>query len=107
MSKHVDLVVTNTKFGRRLFEAPNFSNLREGDKIKVDTRAGIVEATVIAVAMSEVHEGYNYNFIITACGATKPLRKVVSKITETEFEYPDEVEEEVEDESNDTDESDC
>ena len=94
MNKHVDMVITNTKFGRRLFEAPSFSNLRKGDKIKVDTRAGIVEATVIDVAMSEVHEGYNYNFIITACGATKPLRKVVSKITETEFKYP---EEEVED----------
>ena len=90
MSKHVDMVVTNTKFGRRLFEAPSFSNLRDGDKIKVDTRAGIVEATVINVAVAEVHDGYNYNFIITACGATKPLRKVVSKITETEFEYTEE-----------------
>lgn len=94
MSKHVDMVVANTKFGRRLFEAPSFTNLREGDRIRVDTRAGIVEATVIAVAVSEVHEGYNYNFIINACGATKPLKKVVSKITETTFEYP---EEEVED----------
>ena len=90
MSKHVDMVVTNTKFGRRLFEAPSFSNLRKGDTIKVDTRAGIVEATVLDVAISEVHEGYNYNFIITACGATKPLRKVVSKITETKFVYQEE-----------------
>ena len=103
MSKHVDMVVTNTKFGRRLFEAPKFSGLREGDKVKVDTRAGIVEATVLAVSPAEVYDGYNYNFIITACGATKPLRKVVSKITETKFEYS----EEVEDEQNDTDESDC
>lgn len=94
MSKHVDMVVANTKFGRRLFEAPNFANLKKGDKIKVDTRAGIVEATVIDVAVSEVYEGYNYNFIINVCGATKPLKKVVSKITETTFEYP---EEEVED----------
>lgn len=102
--KHVDLVVADTRFGNRLFEAPSFTGLRKGDKIKVDTRAGIIEATVVDVSPSEVHEGYLYNFVITACGATKPLRKVVSKITETEFKYPEEV---PEDEQDNTDESDC
>lgn len=105
MSKHVDMVVARTECGdRRLFEAPSYTGLREGDKIKVDTSCGVVEATVVDVTMSEVYEGYLYNFIINACGATKPLRKVISKITETKFEYP---EEEVEDEQDNTDQSDC
>lgn len=95
MSKHVDMVVARTECGdRRLFEAPNWSNLRQGDRIRVDTQSGVIDATVVAVANAEVFDGWNYNFIITACGATKPLKKVISKVTETIFEYS---EEEVED----------
>ena len=91
MSKHVDMVVARTECGdRRLFEAPNWSNLRKGDRIKVDTQCGVIDATVVAVANAEVFDGWNYNFIITACGATKPLKKVISKIVETTFEYSEE-----------------
>ena len=84
--KHVDLVVVTTECGeRRLFEAPSYSPLKEGDVVKVDTSCGVINGIVTAISRSEVLDGFEYNFIITACGATKPLRRVISKVVEISF----------------------
>ena len=106
MVKYVDLVAVRTDMGKRLFRAPAWSHLSEGSCVRVDTRVGTKTGTVLASETVQ-YEGAEYEFAIKLCGATKPLRKVIAKVVEREFDYSEEEEvekEEVCDEENDTDE---
>ena len=92
MSKYIDLVVVNTEFGKRIFEAPSWSYLKAGERVRVDTRAGEVEGTVIDSSTVAVDE---LDFYFNLTEATKPLKRVVARVIESRFEYPEEVEEDV------------
>lgn len=94
--KTIDLVLCEhdlNKGQKFLFQAPMFSCLKNGDKVMVDTKYGERVATV--VASCSVGEGTEqYEMIVQACGASEPLKKVISKITYRKFEYEGESENE-------------
>lgn len=92
----IDLVLCEhdlNKGKKFLFQAPMFSYLEKGDKVVVDTKYGEQVATVLASC--SVGKGTEqYTMIVQACGATEPIKKVISKITYRKFEYSDEGESE-------------
>jgi len=85
---YIDLVLckhdgNNNNF---LFYAPAWSNLKEGDRVIVNTQYGESDAVVVATNCVEYKDD-DYNFIIKATGATKPLRKVLKKVEYRELNY--------------------
>ena len=72
--------------------------------MKVDTRAGEIEGTVIDCSTVAVDK---LDFYFNLTNATKPLRRVLARVIEKKFEYPEETVEEFEDEQDNTDQSDC
>lgn len=92
MSKYIDLVVVSTRFGKRIFEAPSWSYLKAGERVKVDTRAGEVDGTVIDSSTVAVDE---LDFYFNLTEATRPLKRVVARVVESRLNYPEEIEEDV------------
>ena len=86
MREYVDIVVVDTQFGKRVFEAPAWTHLKEGDRVTVDTRAGIVDGTVLG-SNTVAGNSDEYEFIFIISDATRPLRRVISKVTERKLEY--------------------
>lgn len=81
---YLDLVVVDTQFGKRLFMAPAWSYFKPGDRVKVDTRAGAVEGTVLG---SKTEDANDLDFYFSLTDATKPLKRVIAKIIESELSY--------------------
>lgn len=76
--------------GKFLFYAPAFNNLK-GKEVIVETKNGLAKAIVEdSLTIDTENEGYRY--ILNLAGATKPLRKVVSVIRYSEFDYDEETE---------------
>ena len=98
MAKYVDLVLARHDTESRcatdyLFEAPSWTYLNAGDEIMVDTKNGIAHATVEAVC-TVTKDSSEYWFIVKACKAYAPLRRVLSRVMYREFTYEDEEENE-------------
>ncbi len=86
LCKHVDSLD-----GRLyLFYAPAFSGLKKGDRVIVDTKHGeqLVEVKGIETVDTKLPI---YDFILTAAGAKKPLRKVISLVINKEMEYDEDL----------------
>ena len=81
---YLDLVVVDTQFGKRLFRAPAWSYFKPGDRVKVDTRAGAVVGTVLDSKTEVVND---LDFYFSCTDATKPLKRVIAKIIESELNY--------------------
>ena len=74
-----------------LFYAPSFSNL-VGLEVIVETKHGEAKA-VVEDSLTIDPTDEKFKFILKLAGATKPLRKVVSKVKYYGFVYDDETEE--------------
>ena len=82
MDKFVSLVaVKHKEYQDRsfLFEAPRGVTLKEGEIVVVDTQYGEQLGIVTAVHNFVYYDGVDYNFIVKAMGATKPLKKVIGE----------------------------
>ena len=69
-----------------LFQMPKYENLKEGDRVIVDTQKGEQEAVIVESA-TVCEDDSEIQMIIKAAGATLPLRRVLRKIVYKEFEY--------------------
>ena len=71
-----------------LFETPRYASLKFGDKVYVEDSDDV--ATVTAVWNSVFLDNGDkdaFDMIVTACGATLPLKKLVSKVNISKFTY--------------------
>jgi len=73
-----------------LFYAPAFSGLKKGDSVIVDTKYGQKLAEVKDIETVDTKLPV-YDFIVTAAGATKPLRKIIYRVINDELEYEEEL----------------
>lgn len=94
MSKYIDLVVckhdnSDTPY---LFYAPEWSSLKEGDRVLVEIKRGVKEATVVFSGTVELNSD-EYKLALSASNA-KELKKVLKKIVYKEFDYKEETEDE-------------
>ena len=92
MSNYIDLVACKHPNDNRayLFKAPNFSHLKNGDKVIVETRLGEKEVEVVATYTIGSDQDELLSMIIALSGAEIPLKRVLKKITYREFEYEEE-----------------
>ena len=91
-SDYMDLVLCEIKGVEHpvLFRAPAFTHMNKGDRVIVEEFGG-AEATVLGIMTVDIiSEKNNFDFILTACGATAPLGKVLSKLFVRDLEYEDE-----------------
>lgn len=92
MSEYIDLVIC--KHGNNpnafIFQAPEWSTLKAGDKVIVETKKGEAEATVERVYTVNTTDKEEFEFIMMASGASLPLKKVLKKVTYKVFRYEDE-----------------
>lgn len=86
LCKHVDSLDGHIY----LFYAPAFSGLKKGDRVIVDTKHGEQSAEVKGIETVDTKLPV-YDFILTAAGATKPLRKVISLVINKEMEYDEDL----------------
>ena len=73
-----------------LFHAPAFSYLKKGDFVEVETSKGRQLAMVISCFTLSKSETDKIDFIMNATGASKDVKKVLSKVDYKEFEYEQE-----------------
>ena len=92
MSEYIDLVIC--KHGNNpnafIFQAPEWSALKTGDKVIVENKKGESEATVERVYTVNTKDREEFEFIMMASGATLPLKKVLKKVTYRDFKYENE-----------------
>ena len=89
MSKEVDLIVCENN--TEVFIAPAYCNLEKGDTIIVENSSN----TMIVDKVLTVLDDYDFKTVdfIKAVSTRKTLRRVLSRIEKTDFEYNDEEEE--------------
>lgn len=97
MRQFIDYVVVEQNNGKRyLFTAPAHSYLEAGTTVTVDTVNGPEIGKVVASTTEYTDINVDeVKFLIDAFGATLPLKRVISKRVEYEYDYSD-YEEEVE-----------
>ena len=91
MSKYMDIVLCQKNGSKKLelFYAPEWSELKEGDMVVVETDAGDMSATVLGCLTVRSDEHKLFDFILKATHTYSPeaMRRVVSKIVFKELEY--------------------
>ena len=71
-----------------LFETPPWADLQKGDGVLVETTKGYCEATVECAFTARLSDTFHeLDFILSACGATLPLKKVIAKVTYHKYQY--------------------
>ena len=89
MGKYIDLVLCEhyPNANTYLFYAPKCSMLKKGDLVQVETKRGKERASVVDVLPYVEYDGESFCFIVRACGAKMPLKKVIGKYIYNEFYY--------------------
>lgn len=85
----IDLVcVEFSKGGKRyLYQAPMYSRLKAGDLVWCE---GTKDMGTVVDSLGVYHEDEEYRFMLTAAGATEPLKKIVKAALAKEFKYEEE-----------------
>ncbi len=91
MSKWVDLVIVRQGDTNKLFIAPGFSYLGNGDEVICDTCRGDQPGTVVATLSREEGDGV-YSFVKEMIG-NKPLRKILRKVTYSDLTWQEDSDE--------------
>ena len=84
--KYVDLVLCQNCGLKRLYQAPAFSHLKDGDSIIVEACGGESMVEVLEVYTVD-EENEVFDFIIKATGARLPLNKVLKRLVYDELKY--------------------
>ncbi len=69
-----------------LFRAPAYSSIDKGDTVVVEDQNGETMATVVGYA-DVIVGNEEYEMILECCGATLPLKRVLSKVVYREFRW--------------------
>lgn len=83
----IDLVVCKNQ--HHVFQAPAFSQLKEGDTVVVENTNSDEVATVERIYTIR-ESGEELDFILAASGTNLPLKKILKKMDYKEFIYEDE-----------------
>lgn len=91
MTNYIDYVVCKHDESDKpyLFVAPAWSYLEPGDRVNVETKKGITQATVIASYTDTNDMDAVVNMFVAASGASWPLKRVVSKVIVKEMDWTD------------------
>jgi hypothetical protein len=84
----MNIAIINQSGGKYLFEVPESITLKEGEKVKCDTRRGVTEG--VCYADSVIVDEPIAMLIGKLTGAKFPLKKVVGKMEYQPFEKPTE-----------------
>lgn len=96
MSDYIGLALCRFDNEQRptLFETPAWTSLKEGDRVVVEDmwkESGKNYATVEkTMTTKKTGDAGDLSFILSACGATLPLPKVLAKVTTHSFVYDEE-----------------
>ena len=74
-----------------LFYAPQFSHLKNGDVVTVETETGIKTANVIASAPVRSDDRVLIDFIMKATGAPHDVKRVVSRLEFKPLKYEEDL----------------
>lgn len=74
-----------------LFRAPAFSKLEKGDFVVVETKKGNKTGFVEACLPIDKADTQKIDFIMNATGASKEIKRVLSKVQYIDFDYSGEV----------------
>lgn len=80
----IDLVVC--KNHPHVFQAPAFSQLKEGDKVVIEIK-NEDETAIVERVYTARKSGDELDFILTASGTMMLLKKILKKIDYTEFKF--------------------
>lgn len=87
MAEYVDLIAVKKDEKTSLFRAPAWSDIKQGDKVIVETDAGEEIATVEGVFSARTDDEFHeLDFILVVSGASLPLKKVLAKATYLTYE---------------------
>lgn len=91
---YVDLVIVKQNGGVYVFTAPAWSHLEEGDRVVVDTKYGRQEGIVFgSITTSEDLNEPEAQLIMRLLQATTPIKHVLARVVEKEFQYDDDLNE--------------
>jgi hypothetical protein len=92
MDNYFDFVLCTVEDSQKtyLFHAPAYSSLEKGDPVIVETVNGNKQGTVIGCMTLCKDEVDKIDFIMNATGASKDVKKVLSKIEFKSFKYKEE-----------------
>ena len=83
----MNIAIIEQGFGKYLFEAPESISLKEGEKVKCDTKRGVTDGTVWADSVTTDEPAVK--LIGKLLGAKFPLKSVVGKMEYQPFEKPE------------------
>ena len=84
---HMNIAIINQNGGKYLFEVPESISLKEGEKVKCDTKRGVTDGTVWADSITADEPAAK--LIGKLLGAKFPLKSVVGKMEYQPFEKPE------------------
>lgn len=82
----IDLVVLKNHL--HVFQAPAFSQLKEGDKVIIESIKED-ETAIVERVYTARKSGDELDFILIASGTSLPLRKILKKIDYKDFDFKD------------------
>lgn len=97
MAKRFDMVLVKFPEGTNVyaFEAPEFSGIKEGDEVLVDSLNKEKRGTAIAVRHFNMnYDDTEFKFVVEAVRASIPLKRVIAKFTREDMKYKEEEEDE-------------
>ena len=83
----MNIAIIEQGFGKYLFEVPESISLKEGEKVKCDTKRGVTDGTVWADSITT--DEPTAKLIGKLLGAKFPLKSVVGKTEYQPFEKPE------------------
>ena len=88
-SKYFDFVLCEPYDGEEkyLYRAPAWSGIAKGDDVLVETSTGSKQAQVCAIVTLSEEDKETIDMIMQASGASKDLRKVLTRVRYIDIEY--------------------
>lgn len=93
MSKYFDFVLCRHQNGKKeLMYAPEFSYLKAGDMVVVDTDKGEMTSVVLASLTMRDDQKKEIDFVMKATNSPKDLHRIISKVIFEKMKYEEEEE---------------
>lgn len=96
MAERFDVVLVKFPEGPKVyaFEAPKYSGIKVGDEVIVDSLSKEKRGDVVGVRDFNMNYDDNeFEFMLTATGATTPLKRVIARLKREDMKYEEEKDE--------------
>jgi hypothetical protein len=91
MSDFIDIVLCKVDGKPKLYHAPSFSHLMEGDRVIIE---GETEPVEVLKSVSMNPRDDDFKMLVMATEAERPLKRIAAKIFTIEFEWKEDNEDE-------------